>query len=603
MSQQQQGQYSMGQGQRPGMTQQQYAYMMQRGMMSFAQPNYMAMAAAQRRPGGYPQGAYGHGAPGMQAQAQQRQAMLRPQGQYRPAAPTGGETARKKQGATPQKGRKRKRMAPQQEKKRPEAHLVAPYVPESKVLGEMVDLERQLDLVMEDRKALLYSLCDARTQHATSHHRRRMRIWVWSVPHNQRLAGAAGSGAGSPDVTSEAPSWSLYVYSRLLAAPVGATMSSEVEEARGVTKAIPVPPSAGPADESDDHVPLGSFFSKVAVKLEGECAGGPSEVVWERRNHVGEPPSSIEVKRRGSSRVKASVTLTPGGRPTRYALDKKLATFLGRTEGTRSEVLLGVWSYARSRRLHDVDKAEVRPDAALATALDIPKDSPLSLSALAAAIVDHLGDLPDITLTHTIETDTVAERGSDEPPPAVSVWDMWVDNPPPNTPNPAGADGPVARLRTRESELVAPGRRVNELLGRLAEHRRRRAMYLAFARTPVEIVNAMVLSQLADVRLVRDGSSQQAQLAQQQAIVAGLGAAAASALPGSREAAEYVVGFRSEVFAEKWAEEATLRYLQRTENAKRDASRAKEAAAKQKQAAEQERRTTRQNPNAGARGS
>lgn len=99
--------------------------------------------------------------------------------------------------------------------------------------------------------------------------------------------------------------------------------------------------------------------------------------------------------------------------------------------------------------------------------------------------------------------------------------------------------------------MLQANEKMKSLLHTLGEHKRRRALLLGFSHAPTEFINALVASQARDLRTIH-----------------------------AMQNSSYVAGAprRSEVFREKWVDDAAMRYWQSKITAQRHAQQASQAA-------------------------
>ncbi|KXZ46221.1 hypothetical protein GPECTOR_46g290 [Gonium pectorale] len=92
--------------------------------------------------------------------------------------------------------------------------------------------------------------------------------------------------------------------------------------------------------------------------------------------------------------------------------------------------------------------------------------------------------------------------------------------------------GTVLQSFYKEKEIEAMDAKLTTLIRRLNECRRRRAMLLSFAHRPIDTTYALLAAQARDVRMARQGSGR-----------------------------DYEVERRTEVFRQRWVEDAVMNYL------------------------------------------
>eukprot|EP00123_Amoebidium_parasiticum_P013927 comp22227_c0_seq1/m.32765 comp22227_c0_seq1/g.32765 ORF comp22227_c0_seq1/g.32765 comp22227_c0_seq1/m.32765 type:complete len:417 (-) comp22227_c0_seq1:713-1963(-) len=202
-------------------------------------------------------------------------------------------------------GRKKKkaldRQLPQQ---------IKPFLPESELFTQLVDLEKRIDVTIT-RKRIEMQSAMRRTPKAT----RTVRMFLSS----REVAGAADG--------SEAPGWQLRVEGRLL------------DEAIFTSKA---------------RRRFSSFFSKIFIEFKGP--GGDQTVEWVKpRGPDGGDVDGFEIKRAGQRPTSARLFLYPESVPPMFKLAPPLARLLGVGTQTKHNVLSSIWGYIKTYQLQDKD--------------------------------------------------------------------------------------------------------------------------------------------------------------------------------------------------------------------------------------------------------
>ncbi|GFR44715.1 hypothetical protein Agub_g5715, partial [Astrephomene gubernaculifera] len=453
---------------------------------------------------------------------------------------------------------------------------VSTAIPESALYNQLLDMDRHVTDIINRRKA------DFREPFPPYHEpvKRVLRIAVQAsyshqpappkpppapapgLPSNAAALAAASSAmfARAPSATPtdpEPPSWVLHISAHLvdpaeqlvraaLAAAAAAAARGDPSSAALVLQAQQLAAqhaaqqAAAAAAGTAKQNTLTSVVRRVEVQLDPEQYPGESgRMVWEKGNHTGPPRDVLEVRRQGSRSCRAVVLLDPDYQPERYVLPPLLAEVLGMMpHETRSRVMVALYGFIKSRRLQDPkNPINVNLTPELAQVFGVRT---LKLSELGGRLSALLAPVPPVRLEYDIKLDalrpppTPHSSSSAAPPSTVSgVCEVAVLDVDFFTPSPLPHQmGAVLQSYYKDKEIEAMDARLHSLIRRLNECRRRRALLQGFAQHPIDTTHALLAAQARDVRLARQGSGR-----------------------------DYEVERRTEVFRQRWVEDAVVNYL------------------------------------------
>jgi SWI/SNF-related matrix-associated actin-dependent regulator of chromatin subfamily D len=229
-------------------------------------------------------------------------------------------------------------------------------------------------------------------------------------------AAAATSGSGDDKI----PSWTLRIEGRLMepafrsraassqaatAAAVRAGAQRFSNLVRTVVVELQRDAALYPAQSNivEWHRPMQTALPDRASAATGPAGTGEPPLI-----SAGEPSlDGLEIKRSGSSPVKARIVLYPAHTPERYALAPELAALLDVREETRAGIIAALWGYVKARSLLDEnDRRYIRCDEALGR---IFKTERIAFHHVPEVINRHLHPAQPIVLEYWVRTD-VAEH-------------------------------------------------------------------------------------------------------------------------------------------------------------------------------------------------
>eukprot|EP00775_Hariotina_reticulata_P005421 gene5421-5654_t len=253
-------------------------------------------------------------------------------------------------------------------------------------------------------------------------------------------------------------------------------------------------------------------------RLELQQAAHPYEhpVQKRLRVYVGSHKDRLEVKRLGSSNVDVQVTLEQDASPPMYKLHSGLAELLGVCVDHQMSVLSRTWAYIHKQQ-EQADPQVLHLDDKLSGLMGTEE---LPRTRLPEAVGKLLKPLEPLTFSHTIDV-------SGPSPGSVTCLDLDVVLPA----KLADKVAPGVDALLEEKGLESIEQKLATQLAKLFEARRRRVFLLGFAEAPVAFINGVIASQARELRAARTGPK------------------------------DVELERRTDVFLEKWVEEAAAKYL------------------------------------------
>lgn len=378
-------------------------------------------------------------------------------------------------------------------------HKVAQIVPESSLFNKLLEYERRIDNVLKRKKT---DIQEALAE--PDHCKKRLRVYVYNTHSNQ---------AGDPvDPVAQPPGWRLYVYGRLLdpanAAANGATTT-------GVAPLTPTPPHAA------GHQAFSSFLKSLSVKLD-EAKYPGDHVTWEKSKHNAEHKDSFEFCRQGSEPVDVEISLDLDWQPARYQLPNGLADLLKLQYDSRARVLQSLWLYIQANKLQDKsDPAKLNLDDHLASVFG---EKGIALSSIGARLNNILAPMPPVMISYTVQV-------NGQTPTHPECYDIEFDIP---VHRQSERLTSILDTVSKDREVDMFDAKVSQSVVKINEHRRRRAFFLGFSQSPLNFINTLVASQAMDLRIAKSANGK-----------------------------DFEMRRRSDVFYEKWVEDAAMKYLHR----------------------------------------
>ncbi|KAG2495536.1 hypothetical protein HYH03_006479 [Edaphochlamys debaryana] len=261
--------------------------------------------------------------------------------------------------------------------------------------------------------------------------------------------------------------------------------------------------------------------------------GEAGHVVWDKAAHTGPAREVVEVRRLGSASSRVTLLITPDYQPERYVLPPLLAETLGMLgHETRSRVIVALYGFIKSRKLQDPqqpNRINLTPE------LEKVFGSPtLKLNELGTRLASLLSPVPPVRVEYDIKLDGLRPKDASAPSAPLAgalpleVYDLDFFTPSP-LPHQMGA---VLSSYYKEKEIEQMDAKLHALIRRLNEARRRRALLLGFASAPIDTTHALLAAQARDVRVARPNAGR-----------------------------EFDLERRSEVFRQRWVEDALMNYL------------------------------------------
>ncbi|PRW59194.1 SWI SNF complex component SNF12-like protein [Chlorella sorokiniana] len=343
-------------------------------------------------------------------------------------------------------------------------------IPDSQLFTQLQDAERRVDMLISRKKHELQEMYASfrrgppGSAQAAGSSRKKLRMYIRSEHYHQQNAADA----------AEPPSWTLLINGRLLG------KASEAEEGH----------------HHKHH--FTHYLRRVEIQLDpAQYPGDSGFVQWDKARHEREQREAITMSRLGSAPVEATIKIELDHQPSQWRLSHALAGALG-LKGHHSVpfVMQMLWGYIKAKQLYepsDKGSVSIRCDGPLR---DVFQADTVELSRMSDALKPHLSPAEPITLRYTIHPDGPPSAHPD-------CYDFEVEVPL-STELPPYALKAVA-LKEAEQHDAA----LASILTRLAEHRRRRTLLLAFAQSPVDFIHAMAAAQARELRssAARDGEA------------------------------------------------------------------------------------------------
>lgn len=357
-------------------------------------------------------------------------------------------------------------------------------VPESKVYSQLVDCERRVDSLLDARRSDVQEALQA-----PERARKRLRVYLHSSYANQGEGGV------------EAGCWVLRISGRLL--EYGVEGGGKLPGRRRA---------------------FSTFVKRLDVQLDPDVYPGTAgRVRWEKGNGGGEGKDSFEIRRVGNRAVKAVVKIELDDQVPKYRLMSGLAAVLGVETATRAHILSSLWIYITVNKLQMAgDASTIVCDEALRTIFGGVQSVPIA--SLSQRLGELLSPCDAVTLEYTVQV-------SGHNPSHPAAYDVDVELP--VTPNLEKLAGYLEKI-SKEKDIAALNQKISMAVQKIDEHRRRRAFFMGFAHSPVDFINAILVSQSKDLRDARASGGQ-----------------------------DFEVDRRTDVFKGRWVEDAVVKYLQR----------------------------------------
>ncbi|KDD72712.1 hypothetical protein H632_c2988p0, partial [Helicosporidium sp. ATCC 50920] len=313
---------------------------------------------------------------------------------------------------------------------------------------------------------------------------------------------ASCSAEATPADSSSPPSWALRIQGRI------------------VGEGSPAPEAALPRQS------LTSLVRRLTVELDpAQYPGSEGSVTWDKARQDAEPRDAFEIRRAGSRDVPVTLTIELDHAPPLYRPSPELAKLLG-VQGLVSvpNALQLLWGYVKGRRLFDPSPQapHIRCDAALAQVLGAPQ---MRLGGVQDALKAHLATPAPLVVRTLIRT-----SGPSPSRPECFDLEVYV---------PLSAELPLY-LEALPRGLEGANAQLQRLLAEAAERRRRHALLLAFAQSPVATSHAIIAAQGRELRTVAGNEGEALHVLR----------------PG-------------QAFADPWVEDAVFRYLQQRQAGRR----------------------------------
>ncbi|KAL3421042.1 SWI/SNF complex protein (SWIB/MDM2 domain-containing protein) [Phlyctema vagabunda] len=249
---------------------------------------------------------------------------------------------------------------------------------------------------------------------------------------------------------------------------------------------------------------LSHFFKAMTVDFDRNRAKDGSEQNVEWKKPVVAPNSTnlpnaadfdqLEFKRGGDENINITINLTRDETPERFALSPALAEILDAEEGTRAEVMMGIWDYIRAMGLQEDDeKRSFRCDEHLR--LIMGRDIGY-IPYIGDAINPHLTTLPPVKLAYTVRVDPDFHK---DPQPTIYDIRVSLDDP---------LRAAYAKFLTDPSyaqtlrEIESLNNNLSILIQAISQSKSKHAFLDTLSRNPTEFIAKWLSSQKRDLEIM-----------------------------------------------------------------------------------------------------
>ncbi|KAI2626839.1 hypothetical protein GGS21DRAFT_263949 [Xylaria nigripes] len=295
---------------------------------------------------------------------------------------------------------------------------------------DLRDFERRLDATMT-RKRL--DIVDAVTRGAKRW--RTLRIWITNTASDQIWQGN-GLNVDTFEFNSNMePSYRVKIEGRLLDDDDDLDKDDDEDASSSIDPDRMEEDGPADAESKTPRLPkyrFSYFFKALDVEFPAGQNGGDQSVEWRKPERVPGSPNlptaadfdELTFKRSGDENLNITINLTRHEEPERYALSPELEEMLDMPEGTRQEIVMGVWEYIRMMGLQeDEEKRNFRCDDLLRSAFGIETGA---IPRLTEYITHQIQPLPPVQLQYTIRLD---EQFHKDPQPTIYDIRVAIDDP------------------------------------------------------------------------------------------------------------------------------------------------------------------------------
>ncbi|EFJ41901.1 hypothetical protein VOLCADRAFT_107519 [Volvox carteri f. nagariensis] len=324
---------------------------------------------------------------------------------------------------------------------------------------------------------------------------------------------------------------------------------------------------AAAASGATRHTLFTAVMRRVEVVLDPDLYPGElGRVAWDKGNHTGPQREAIEVRRQGSRTCKATVLLWPDYQPERYVLPPLLAEVLGMmAHETRSRIMVALYGFIKSRRLQDPKNpinVKLTPELAQSCKLlavivmVVFGCRTLKLSDLGGRLSGLLQPVPPVRIEYNIKLDDLKLSSHSHSHSHSHAHAHHPGFGPRGSPTMAS----VLQGYYKEKEIEGMDAKLANLIRRLNECRRRRALLLAFAHSPVDVTYALLAAQ-AGLRWRRRGGGGGGERERERGGHGREEEARDVRMARQGSGRDYELERRTEVFRQRWVEDAVMNYL------------------------------------------
>ncbi|KAI9207962.1 SWI/SNF and RSC complex subunit Ssr3 [Polychytrium aggregatum] len=334
------------------------------------------------------------------------------------------------------------------------------FVPESKLYGELQDLEKRVDALIVRKKMELQESLAKSPKMA----KRYLRIFISNTASDQ----INPSSEDFMDITNaNIPSWTLRIEGRLLDAP-------------HLRKGMAI------------QTKFSQLIKSVIVTIDRDPALYPEGNIIEwRKPHGGAECDGFEIKRRGDTDVKAKIAIHLDPPIPKFKLSAPLSALLCLHTDTRTNIISALWKYIKLNKLQDSeDKRVINCDDGLKRLL--PNTAHVLFSQLIEMIEPHLLPADPITLEYTIRVDEGYHASRYVYDVEIELEDMTQKK----------AKDFASANAALQKELEQYDDQIINLVQHINQAKMKRDFMAAFAKDPCTFINHWMASQSRDLETI-----------------------------------------------------------------------------------------------------
>lgn len=266
-------------------------------------------------------------------------------------------------------------------------HSLDELFPEIEQLRKLQDAEKRVDAYTTRKWMDLQDSIQAPSKTTSV-----LRIFIYNTAENQVWQKELSKSQGKEVNEQEEPTWTLRIEGRLL---------NDDE---------PV--------ESENREKFSSYLTGIAIDLDPTAkfdSVSPNQQNQKIIEWHDNPQGNIsafdgmDIKRKGSEKVKCKITIQPKEYPTKFKLDDPLVQLLGSNEMSERDVIYALWQYIQINKLQDkADKRLINCDEGLEKIFGFKK---IAFPDLLVLIRKFLRPVEPVTIDYEITPDKSSTLG------------------------------------------------------------------------------------------------------------------------------------------------------------------------------------------------